>query len=72
MIYLLHLVFQSGLDLNVEARRSGFCGSPPKTVMHLGKLVFTQLMRYLPLSTFRSGVADHRGKHKVKDFSCLT
>jgi hypothetical protein len=39
--------------------------------MHQGKLVFAQLMLYLPLSTFRCCVADHRGKHKVKDFSCL-
>ncbi len=34
------------------------------------KLVFAQLMLYLPLSTFRRCVADHRGEHKVKDFSC--
>ena len=39
--------------------------------MHEGQLVFAQLMRYLPLSTFRRCVADHRGDHKVKDFSCL-
>jgi len=39
--------------------------------MHQGKLVFAQLMRYLPLSTFRRCVADHRGEHKFKDFSCL-
>src|SRR5450830_906938 len=39
--------------------------------MHQGKLVFAQLMLYLPLSTFRRCVADHRGEHKVKDFSCL-
>ncbi len=39
--------------------------------MHEGKLVFAQLMFYLPLSTFRRCVADHRGEHKVKDFSCL-
>ena len=39
--------------------------------MHQGKLVFAQLMLYLPLSTFRRCVADHNGKHKVKDFSCL-
>ena len=39
--------------------------------MHEGQLVFGQLMRYLPLSTFRRCVADHRGDHKVKDFSCL-
>src|SRR5450759_4857600 len=39
--------------------------------MHQGKLVFSQLMAHLPLSTFRRCVADHRGEHKVKDFSCL-
>ena len=39
--------------------------------MHQGKLVFSQLMAYLPLSTFRRCVATHRGDHKVKDFSCL-
>jgi hypothetical protein len=48
-----------------------FRGFPPKTVMHQGTLVFAQLMLYLPLSTFRRCVADHRGEHKVKDFSCL-
>jgi hypothetical protein len=39
--------------------------------MHQGKLVFSQLMAYLPLSTFRRCVAAHGGEHKVKDFSCL-
>ena len=39
--------------------------------MHQGKLVFAQLMLYLPLSKFRRCVADHNGEHKVKDFSCL-
>jgi len=39
--------------------------------MHQGKLVFAQLMLYLPPSTFRRCVADHNGEHKVKDFSCL-
>ena len=39
--------------------------------MHQGKLVFSQLMAYLPMSTFRCCVAKHRGVHKVKDFSCL-
>jgi len=39
--------------------------------MHQGKLVFAQLMLYMPLSTFRRCVADHKGEHKVKDFSCL-
>lgn len=39
--------------------------------MHQGKLVFSQLMACLPMSTFRRCVARHRGDHKVKDFSCL-
>ena len=39
--------------------------------MHQGKLVFSQLMAFLPMSTFRRCVAKHRGEHKVKDFSCL-
>jgi hypothetical protein len=39
--------------------------------MHQGKLVFAQLMALLPLTTFGRCVADHRGEHKVKDFSCL-
>jgi hypothetical protein len=71
MIHLLNLVFQSGLDLNVERQTLTFCVSGAKTVMHQGKLVFSQLMAYLPMSTFRRCVAKHRGEHKVKDFSCL-
>lgn len=39
--------------------------------MNQGKLVFSQLMAFLPLSTFRRCVARYRGNHKVKDFSCL-
>ena len=39
--------------------------------MHEGKLVFSQLMAHLPLSTFRRCVAAHRGEYKVQDFSCL-
>ena len=41
------------------------------TLMHQGKLVFSQLMAHLPLSTFRRCVAKYRGDHKVHDFSCL-
>lgn len=39
--------------------------------MHSGKLVFAQLMAYLPLTTFRRCVARYDGNHKVKTFSCL-
>ncbi|MDB6010907.1 MAG: transposase, family [Gammaproteobacteria bacterium] len=39
--------------------------------MHQGQLVFAQLTRHLPLSTFRRCVAQHADEHKVKTFSCL-
>lgn len=39
--------------------------------MHQGKLVFSQIMAHLPLTTFRRCVAAHRGEFKVKEFSCL-
>jgi hypothetical protein len=39
--------------------------------MHQGKLVFAQLMAYLPLSTFRRCVAAHQGDFKVQEFACL-
>ena len=39
--------------------------------MHQGKLVFSQLMAHLPMSTFRRCVATHHGDHKIKDFSCF-
>ena len=39
--------------------------------MHQGQLVFSQLMRHLPLTTFRRCVARYAGEHKVKSFSCL-
>lgn len=41
---------------------SDLYGLPPKNVMHQGKLAFAQLMLYLPMSTFRRCVADHRGR----------
>jgi Domain of unknown function (DUF4372) len=39
--------------------------------MHQGQLVFAQLMRHLPLTTFRRCVARYAGEHKVKSFSCV-
>ena len=39
--------------------------------MHQGQLVFAQLMRHLPLTTFHRCVARYAGEHKVKSFSCL-
>ena len=39
--------------------------------MNLGKLVFSQLMAHLPLTTFRRCVARYRGHFKVKSFTCF-
>ena len=39
--------------------------------MHQGQLVFAQLLRHLPLSTFRRCVAQYADEHNVKTFSCL-
>lgn len=39
--------------------------------MHRGKLVFAQVMEYLPLSTFARCVERYAGHYKVKRFSCL-
>jgi lipopolysaccharide transport system permease protein len=39
--------------------------------VHQGQLVFAQLMRHLPLTTFRRSVARYAGEHKVKSLSCL-
>ncbi|MFH7321654.1 IS4 family transposase [Desulfurivibrio sp. D14AmB] len=39
--------------------------------MYTGKLVFSQMMDFLPLPVFRSCVAKYRGHHKVRKFSCL-
>ena len=39
--------------------------------MHQGKLVFAQLMIYLPLSTFRHFEVANNGEHKVTGVSCL-
>lgn len=39
--------------------------------MNSGSLVFAQVTRYLPLTTFRRCVTRYGGSHKVKTFSCL-
>ena len=38
--------------------------------MHVGKLVFAQLMDHLPWKTFGRIVERYRGDHRVRDFSC--
>ena len=39
--------------------------------MHSGRLIFAQLMDFLPLAEFRRGVARYQGEYKVRGFSCL-
>jgi hypothetical protein len=42
-----------------------------KWSMYAGRLVFSQLMDYLPIHTFRRCVQRYQGNHKVKWFTCL-
>jgi hypothetical protein len=39
--------------------------------VNLGKLVFSQVMEFLPLHIFRQCVDRYRGNYKVKEFTCL-
>jgi hypothetical protein len=39
--------------------------------MYTGKLVFSQVMDFMPLHTFRRCVARYQGDYKVKKFTCL-
>jgi hypothetical protein len=39
--------------------------------VHIGRLLFAQLMDFLPLPEFRRCVARYRGEYKVRGFSCL-
>jgi len=39
--------------------------------VHTGRLVFAQLMEFLPLVEFRRYVARYQGEYKVRGFSCL-
>ena len=39
--------------------------------MYSGRLVFSQVMDYLPLHTFHRCVQRYRGNHKVRHFRCL-
>lgn len=39
--------------------------------MNEGKLIFSQVMFYLPMHTFRRCVQHYRGNRKIKSFSCL-
>lgn len=39
--------------------------------MYTGKIIFSQVMNYLPIHTFRRCVQLYHGHYKVKSFSCL-
>jgi hypothetical protein len=39
--------------------------------VHSGRLIFAQLMDFLPLAEFRRCVARYQGEYKVRGFSCL-
>ena len=39
--------------------------------MHIGKILFSQVMEHLPMHTFRRYVQHYGGNHKIKSFSCL-
>ena len=39
--------------------------------MYVGRLVFSQVMDFMPMHTFRRCVTRYRGNYKVKSFSCL-
>jgi len=39
--------------------------------MYAGQLIFSQIMDFMPLQTFRRCVGKYRGNFKIKTFSCL-
>ena len=39
--------------------------------MHIGKIVFSQVMDFLPMHEFRKCVQRYRGNYKVQSFSCF-
>ena len=39
--------------------------------MYTGRIIFSQIIDYLPIHTFRRCVQRYRGNHKVKHFKCL-
>jgi len=39
--------------------------------MYKGKTIFSQVMDFLPIDTFRRRVKKYKGDHKVKNFSCF-
>jgi hypothetical protein len=65
-------MFLPGLDLNSEPLFATLRGTSSAGVIDArGQTGFAQLMKHLPLTTFRRCVARYGGHHKVKRFSCL-
>ena len=64
--------FKSVIDLNHLAHlpntHFGGVGNP---IMHIGKLVFSQVIDSLPMCAFRRGVVRYDGNRYEKTFSCL-
>jgi len=65
--------FKSVSDLNHLAHlpNTPFWGCWGSPVMHIGKLVFSQVIDSLPMHAFRRGVARYDGNRHKKTFSCL-
>ena len=39
--------------------------------MYIGKLIFSQIIDFWPLHSFRRYVSRYQGDYKVKNFTCL-
>ena len=61
--------FYGVADLNMDLGNWGFLA--PGTSMFIGKLVFAQLMDFLPMHTFRRCVARYPSNDPTKTFSHL-
>ena len=42
-----------------------------ESVMHQGRIVFSQIMDYLPSRHFKACVNRYRGDHRIRTFTCL-
>ena len=66
------LAFQSSLYLNFDSMTYGLLSLHAKDLMNQGKIIFSQLMAFLPMSTLRRRVARQRvSKKRPVDGSCL-
>ncbi len=65
--------FEHSLSLMLVAFPGACMGSGHENIQqaHIDNLVFSQVMDYLPLHTFRRYVARYQGERYVKPFPCL-